>query len=81
MFRTKVSGMRIEKKAAKTFGRRLRQLRQERGWSQEELSTRADISKNYIGEIERGENNISIHYIARLAAALSVTLGEMFQGL
>jgi transcriptional regulator with XRE-family HTH domain len=77
----KVSGMRNEKKAAKSFGRRLRQLRQERGWSQEELSTRADISKNYIGEIERGENNVSIHYIARLAAALSITIGELFQGL
>lgn len=73
--------MRIEKKAAKSFGRRLRQLRQERSWSQEELSTRADISKNYIGEIERGENNVSIHYISRLAAALGVTLGELFQGL
>jgi transcriptional regulator with XRE-family HTH domain len=73
--------MRIEKKAAKSFGRRLRQLRQERGWSQEELSTRADISKNYIGEIERGENNVSIHYIARLAAALNVTVGELFHGL
>ncbi len=73
--------MRIEKKAAKSFGRRLRQLRQERGWSQEELSTRADISKNYIGEIERGENNVSIHYIARLAAALSVTMEEIFHGL
>jgi len=64
--------MRIEKKAAKSFGRRR---------SQEELSTRADISKNYIGEIERGENNVSIHYIARLAAALNVTIGELFQGL
>ena len=73
--------MRIEKKAAKSFGRRLRQLRQERGWSQEELSTRAHISKTYIGEIERGENNVSIHYIARLAAALSVTMEEMFHGL
>lgn len=39
------------------------------------------MSKNYIGEIERGENNVSIHYISRLAAALGVTLGEMFQGL
>jgi transcriptional regulator with XRE-family HTH domain len=73
--------MRIEKKAAKSFGRRLRLLRHERGWSQEELSTRADISKNYIGEIERGENNVSIHYIARLADALGCSLSELFSGL
>ncbi len=73
--------MRVEKKAAKSFGRRLRELRTRRGWSQEQLATEADISKNYIGEIERGENNISIYYISRLAAALGVTLGELFQGL
>lgn len=73
--------MRVEKRAAKRFGRRLRALRIEHGWSQEELATESDISKNYIGEIERGENNVSIHYIARLAAALEVTLQEMFEGL
>lgn len=73
--------MRVEKKAAKSFGRRLRELRTKRGWSQEHLATEADMSQNYIGEIERGENNVSIHYISRLAAALGVTLGEMFQGL
>lgn len=73
--------MRIEKRAAKKFGRRLRDLRLSRGWSQEELATEAGISKNYVGEIERGENNVSIHYIARLADALKMSLGEMFEGL
>lgn len=73
--------MRIEKRAVKRFGRRLKALRLERGWSQEELATESDISKNYIGEIERGENNVSIHYIARLAEALGVSLGELFDGL
>lgn len=59
----------------------MKELRLARGWSQEELATEAGISKNYVGEIERGENNVSIHYIARLAEALKVSLGEMFEGL
>jgi transcriptional regulator with XRE-family HTH domain len=72
--------MRVEKRAARKFGKRLRELRERRGWSQEELAIHADISKNYVGEVERGENNVSIHYIARLAHALGVTLGQLFEG-
>jgi transcriptional regulator with XRE-family HTH domain len=73
--------MRIEKRAAKNFGRRIKELRVLRGWSQEELATEADISKNYIGEIERGENNVSMHYIARLAHAFDLSLADLFSGL
>lgn len=73
--------MRAEKRAAKKFGKRVRTLREAKAWSQEALAIEAGISKNYIGEIERGENNISMHYIARLAEALGVSLGELFTGL
>ena len=52
------------------FGRHIRQLRRQRGWSQEELAARADFHPTYVGGIERGERNLSLKAIMRIAAAL-----------
>ena len=60
------------------FGSRLRQLRDERGYSQEELAERANLHRNYIGGIERGERNVAIENIVKLGKALSVKPGELF---
>ena len=54
------------------FGRRIRQLRRERGLSQEELGLRADLDRNYVGGIERGERNPTLVNICRLAGALGI---------
>lgn len=53
-------------------GRRLRDLREEKGWSQEKLGFRADLHRNYIGGIERGERNVGLENIAKLAKALKI---------
>ena len=53
-------------------GRRLRHLRERKGWSQEELGFRADLHRNYIGGIERGERNVGVENIAKLAKALDI---------
>lgn len=60
------------------FGNRLRQLRDERGYSQEELAERAELHRNYVGGVERGERNVALENIVKLAKALSVPPGDLF---
>ena len=60
------------------FGARVRQLRNDLGWSQEELADKAGLHRTYIGSIERGEQNISLVNIEKLAATLGVSLAELF---
>jgi transcriptional regulator with XRE-family HTH domain len=62
------------------FGSRVRQLRRERGWSQEEFAHRAGIDRSYMGGVERGERNVSLENICLIAAALGVPPAELFTG-
>jgi transcriptional regulator with XRE-family HTH domain len=52
--------------------RRLRRVRRERGFSQEELAGRAGLNRNYVGMVEREENSPTIETLEKLAAALEV---------
>jgi transcriptional regulator with XRE-family HTH domain len=54
------------------FGRRVRQLRDRRGLSQEKLAELAELHRNYVGGVERGERNISLLNIVKLAHGLKV---------
>jgi transcriptional regulator with XRE-family HTH domain len=60
------------------FGRRVRELRKERGLSQEKLAELAGLHYTYVGGIERGERNPALVNIGRIAAALDVSLAELF---
>jgi transcriptional regulator with XRE-family HTH domain len=62
----------------KRFGERVRELRQTKGLSQEELSFRAKVHRTYLGSIERGERNPALKNIAAIAKALDVSLSELF---
>ncbi len=56
------------------FGRRLRDLREAKGWSQERFAALVGLDRSYVGGVERGERNVSLENIARLARALEVPL-------
>lgn len=61
----------------KRFGHRVRELRNARGWSQEELADRADLHRTYISAVERGVRNPTITVIERIAKALNVRMAEL----
>jgi len=62
------------------FGVRIRALRQQQGLSQEALALHAALDRTYVGGVERGERNISLQNVAKLAKALGVTLDHLFRG-
>jgi len=59
------------------LGRRIRTLRNKKGWTQQELGDHADINYKFLGEIERGQQNASFYILVKIAAALGVELPEL----
>ena len=61
------------------FGKNLKRLRTEKGISQENLAFLADLDRTYIPSIEKGERNVSITVVEKLANALNVDISEFFK--
>ncbi len=61
------------------LGRRIRALRNTKGWTQQELGERADINYKFLGEIERGQQNPSFNSLAKIAVGLELDLSELFR--
>jgi transcriptional regulator with XRE-family HTH domain len=59
------------------FGQAVRTRRAQLGISQEELAARADLDRTYIGGIERGERNVALLNIVRIADALGVAVTSL----
>lgn len=54
------------------FGRHLAQLRKSKGWSQEKLALESGLARSYLGGVERGQRNVALVNICRLASALGM---------
>jgi len=62
----------------KKFGNQVKKLRLEKGLSQETLAHQADLDRTYIPSIEKGERNVSITVIEKIAKALNVKISVLF---
>lgn len=63
------------------FGKTLRKKRLEKNLSQETLADLANLHFTYVSSVERGERNISLENMSKLAKALSCSVGELVLGL
>jgi len=62
---------------ATQFGKKLRKLRKKQGFSQEELADRASLHRTYVSSVERGERNVSLQTIDKLARSLNLSMGDL----
>jgi len=67
--------------AAGEFGIRVRARRTELGYSQEKLADEAGLHWTFVGQVERGQRNLTLHNIVKLATALQTDPGELVRGL
>ncbi len=67
--------------ATATLGARVRARREAQGLSQEELAHRSHLHWTFVGKVERGQRNLNLHNLLKLAAGLGVDPAELIQGL
>jgi transcriptional regulator with XRE-family HTH domain len=63
------------------LGKRIRKLRTQKGWSQEEFAAVSGLHRTYIGAVERGEKNLTISTMHTVAKTLDRTIAELFRGI
>lgn len=61
------------------FAARLVELRRERGWSQERLALESGLARSYVGGVERGQRNIALINIFKLAGALGIPPAKLLE--
>ncbi|MFN8296944.1 MAG: helix-turn-helix transcriptional regulator [Chitinophagales bacterium] len=69
--------MTTKRKILIKFGEKVREIRKEKGFSQEQLSFKADLHRTYIGMIERAEKNITLVNIEKIANALEISVNDL----
>ncbi len=62
----------------KVIGKNVRFLREQQGYSQEELAEKSGIDRSYVGHVERGERNLSVGNLCLISAALKVHPSTLF---
>lgn len=59
------------------IGKKIREIRKLKGFSQEAFAAEAELGRTYFGRIERGEQNMSIQNLIQIAITLQVEIGEL----
>jgi XRE family transcriptional regulator, regulator of sulfur utilization len=65
----------------KKIGNRIRALRLKQGWSQEEFADRCGIHRGHMGQIERGEKNVSIDSLVKVSKGLDMSVSALLKGI
>ena len=63
------------------LGKRVRVLRLDRGWTQEELAHRSGLNRSYMSDIERGRSDVSLSTLQKIARPLGISLAELLTGI
>ncbi|MEK4849202.1 helix-turn-helix transcriptional regulator [Paenibacillus sp. FSL H7-0756] len=63
----------------KRIGERIRRLRKEMNLSQEQLAERSGLHTNYVGQVERGEKNLTLETLEKVVTGLNISLEELFR--
>jgi transcriptional regulator with XRE-family HTH domain len=64
----------------KKLGKRIAELRKKKGFSQEAFAHECGFHRSYMGAVERGEKNITLAMVNKVAKALKISLSELFKG-
>lgn len=70
---------RVKDERCKAIGQKIKEQREKKGWTQEQLSEKADIHVSYVGQIERGLRHPSLKVLFKIADALSIKVEELFK--
>ena len=63
------------------LGKKIRELRRERGWRQIDLAAHADLSKTHVNELEAGKREVGLKALERLADALEIKLSDLMKAI
>ena len=69
----------VEEIFLKKIGKRIRKLRLEASLSQEKLAFQSNLDRTYIGSVERGERNIAIINLNKIAKALNISVSKLLE--
>lgn len=69
----------VESDILRKFGNRIRELRNEKEWSQETLADKTGFHRTYIGMIERGERNLSLKNVEVFARSFGLSISELLK--
>jgi transcriptional regulator with XRE-family HTH domain len=68
-------------RSSKKLGSRIRELRQKKGWSQEEFADRGGLNRSYIGAVERREVNLTLATLHKLSITLELSVSALSKGI